>query len=177
VIFLEYSSLDFQITRSPESSPYTYRASILNDGNVVASNDFELRPDLRLSQMLESIEKKVTENPEEPEKHKENAEALEEKDREEPHVEFGKMLYSRVFSGQLGEYFNKSIQEVQENGSGLRISLRFGEDVPEISALPWEYLHDGEDFLIRRRNILISRLPAGVKKKSLNLLIPYSGCW
>jgi len=170
VIFLEYSSLDFQITRSPESSPYTYRASILNDGNVVASNDFELRPDLRLSQMLKSIEKKVTENPEEPEKHKENAEALEEKDREEPHVEFGKMLYSRVFSGQLGEYFNKSIQEVQENGSGLRISLRFGEDVPEISALPWEYLHDDEDFLIRRRNILISRLPAGVKKKKLEPL-------
>ncbi|MCC4765529.1 tetratricopeptide repeat protein [Methanosarcina sp. DH1] len=167
---MEYSSLDFQITRSPESSPYTYRASILNDENVVASNDFELRKDLRLSQMLESIEKKVTESPEEPEKHKENAEAREEKDREEPHVEFGKMLYSKVFSGQLGEYFNNSIKEAQENGSGLRISLRFGENVPEISALPWEYLHDDEDFLIRRRNILISRLPAGVKKKKLEPL-------
>ncbi|AKB46978.1 hypothetical protein MSKOL_1201 [Methanosarcina sp. Kolksee] len=167
---MEYSSLDFQITRSPEASPYTYRASILNDGNVVASNDFELRPDLKLFQMLKSIEKKVTESPEEPKKHKEKAETQEEKDREEPHVEFGKMLYSMVFSGQLGEYFNKSIQEVQENGSGLRISLRFGEDVPEISALPWEYLHDDEDFLIRRRNILISRLPAGVKKKKLEPL-------
>ncbi|WP_054864935.1 CHAT domain-containing protein [Methanosarcina barkeri] len=80
------------------------------------------------------------------------------------------MLYSKVFSGQLGEYFNKSIKEVQDNGSGLRISLRFGEDVPEISALPWEYLYDDEDFLIRRRNILISRLPAGVKKKKLEPL-------
>ncbi|AKJ39642.1 CHAT domain-containing protein [Methanosarcina barkeri CM1] len=170
MIFLEYSSLDFQITRSPEASPYIYRASILEDGNVVASNDFELRQDLKLSQMLKSIEKKVTESPEEPKKHKENAEAQEEKDREEPHIEFGKMLYSKVFSGQLGEYFNKSIKEVQDNGSGLRISLRFGEDVPEISALPWEYLYDDEDFLIRRRNILISRLPAGVKKKKLEPL-------
>ncbi|HEY3360897.1 MAG TPA: tetratricopeptide repeat protein, partial [Methanosarcina sp.] len=167
---MEYSSLDFQITRFLEASPYIYCASILEEGNVVASNDFELRQDLRLSQMLENIEKKVTKSSEEPKKHKENAEALEEKDIEEPHVEFGKMLYNRVFSGQLGEYFNKSIQEIQENGSALRISLRFGEDVPEIAALPWEYLHDDEDFLIRRRNILISRLPAGVKKKKLEPL-------
>ncbi len=170
MIFLEYSSLDFQITRSPEASPYIYRASILKDGNVVANNDFELRQDLKLFQMLKSIEKKVTESLEEPENHKENAESLEEKEREEPHIEFGKMLYSRVFSGQLGEYFNKSVKEVQENGNRLRISLRFGEDVPGISALPWEYLHDDEDFLVRRRNILISRLPAGVKKKKLEPL-------
>ena len=80
------------------------------------------------------------------------------------------MLYSRVFSGELDEYFNKSIRKVQENDGGLSISLRFGEDVPEIAALPWEYLHDDEDFLIRRRDILISRLPAGVKKKKLELL-------
>ena len=170
MIFLEYSSLDFQITRPLKTPSYIYRASILEDGNAVVSNDFELRKDLRLSQMLESIEKKVTESPEEPKKYNENVEALEEKDREEPHIEFGKMLYSRVFSGQLGEHFNRSIKEAQENGCGLRITLRFGEDVPEIAALPWEYLHDDEDFLVRRRNILISRLPAGVKKKKLEPL-------
>ncbi|WP_292390370.1 tetratricopeptide repeat protein [Methanosarcina sp. UBA5] len=166
---MEYSSLDFLITRSPDSHSYIYHASILEDGNVVASNDFELRQDLRLSQMLESIEEKVTKNPK-PETQKEKSGTLDEKDREEPHIEFGKMLYSKVFSGQLSEYFNKSITEAQENGSGLRISLRFGEDVPEISALPWEYLHDNEDFLIRRRNVLISRLPTSVKKKKLEPL-------
>ena len=52
---------------------------------------------------------------------------MEEGEREEPHIEFGKMIYSRVFSGELGEYFNKSLKEVQENGGGLRISLRFDE--------------------------------------------------
>jgi len=108
--------------------------------------------------MLESIKKKVTDSPKEPENQKEKVEAREEQKREEPHIELGKMLYSKVFSGQLGEYFNKSIQEVQENDGGLRISLRFDEDIPEITALPWKYLHDNEDFLIRRRNILISRL-------------------
>jgi tetratricopeptide (TPR) repeat protein/CHAT domain-containing protein len=170
VIFLKYSSLDFQITLSSETSSHKYRASILEDENVVASNDFELRQDLRLSQMLERIETKVTEGPEKPETQKEKAELLEEEEREKPHIEFGKMLYSKVFSGQLGEYFNNSVKEVQENGDGLRISLRFDEDVPEISALPWEYLHDDEDFLIRRRNILISRLPVGVVKKKLEPL-------
>jgi len=170
VIFLKYSSLDFQITQSSEASSHKYRASILEDGNVVASNDFELRQDLKLSQMLEKIEEKVTKSPEKPENQKDKVELLEEEERDKPHIEFGKMLYSKVFSGQLGEYFNNSVKEVQENGDGLRISLRFDEDVPEISALPWEYLHDDEDFLIRRRNILISRLPAGVKRKNLEPL-------
>ena len=170
MIFLKYSSLDFQITQSSEASSHKYRASILEDGNVVASNDFELRQDLKLSQMLEKIEEKVTKSPEKPENQKDKVELLEEEERDKPHIEFGKMLYSKVFSGQLGEYFNNSVKEVQENGDGLRISLRFGEDVPEISALPWEYLHDDEDFLIRRRNILISRLPAGVKRKNLESL-------
>jgi CHAT domain-containing protein len=77
------------------------------------------------------------------------------------------MIYSRVFSGELGDYLNKSIKEAQEDGGGLRISLRFDKDVPEIAALPWEYLHDNEGFLIARRSILISRLPPGVTKKKL----------
>ena len=63
MIFLEYSSLDFQVTRLPETPSYIYRASILEDGNVVAKNDFELRQDLKLLQMLKGIEKKVTESP------------------------------------------------------------------------------------------------------------------
>ncbi|AKB12414.1 hypothetical protein MTHERMMSTA1_20100 [Methanosarcina thermophila MST-A1] len=83
---------------------------------------------------------------------------------ETTHIELGKMLYNIVFSGELGEYFNKRFNEVQDENCGLRLSLQFSEDVPEIAALPWEYLHDGEDFLITRRSILLSRLPAGVKK-------------
>lgn len=125
------------------------------DGNILASNDFELKQDLKLFQMLNDIEKKVTESPENSKKQKE---------REEPHVKFGKMIYSKVFSGEFGEYFNKSMKEAQKNGSGLRISLRFDEDVPEIAALPWEYLHNGKEFLIARKNILISRLPLGADR-------------
>jgi tetratricopeptide (TPR) repeat protein/CHAT domain-containing protein len=162
VKILNYSSLDLQFTRLPKETQNFYRASIQKDGadgNVVASNDFELKQDLKLSQMLDDIEKKVTESPEDSKKQKEKVRTQEEKEREEPHVKFGKMIYSKVFSGELGDYFNNSIKETQKNSAGLRISLRFDEDVPEIAALPWEYLHNGKEFLISRKNILISRLP------------------
>jgi tetratricopeptide (TPR) repeat protein len=101
---------------------------------------------------------------------------------ETAHIEFGKMLYGAVFSGELGEYFNKRFDEVQDKNCELRVSMQFSENIPEIAALPWEYLHDGEDFLITRRNILLSRLPAGVKKTEsqpldsiLRMLVVISG--
>ncbi|WP_255335784.1 tetratricopeptide repeat protein [Methanosarcina sp. KYL-1] len=134
--------------------------------------------------MLEKIEKKVTEVPDKLKEQKEKIEKPEEeeKEKEEPHKDFGKMLYKIVFSGELGEYFNNSLKAAQENGSGIRISLRCDEGVPEIAALPWEYLHNGKEFLITRKSILISRLPSGaVKKKSeplesmLRMLVIISG--
>ncbi len=124
MIFLEYSSLDFQFTRPPEASSNLYRASILEGGNVVASHDFELRQDLKLSQMLQDIEKKVTQVPEDSKKQKEKAKTGEVVGREEPHIEFGKIIFNRVSSGELGEYFNKSMKEAQKNSSGLRILER-----------------------------------------------------
>ena len=161
---MDYSSLDLHITRSPEVPSNVYRASILEDGNVVASNDFELRQDLKLKEMLKKIENKVTETPKKHTEKEKEVGTSKEGEREEPHIEFGKMLYSRVFSDELGEYFSKSLKEVQENGSGLRISLRCDEDVPDIATLPWEYLHNGKEFLITRKSILISRLPSGAVK-------------
>ena len=167
---MDYSSLDLHITRSPEVPSNVYRASILEDGNVVTSNDFELRQDLKLFQFLKGIEDKVTVFNEQFEEGKEKDKKPEEEKEEEPHIEFGKMLYGTVFSRELGDYFNNSVKEAQENGCGLRISLRFDETVPEIASMPWEYLHDNEGFLITRRNILISRLPAEVRKTELKPL-------
>ena len=72
----------------------------------------------------------------------------------------------------------KRFNEVQDENCGLRISMRFSEDVPEIAALPWEYLHNEEDFLITRRSILLSRLPPRSKENRIsNPLIPFSECW
>jgi CHAT domain len=113
--------------------------------------------------MLKEIEEKAV-------KIKEKAVIPQPQPDETIHEEFGKMLYDAVFSGELGDYFKKRFNEVQDENCGFRISMLFGEDVPEISALPWEYLHDEEDFLITRRSILLSRLSPGIKKTELKPL-------
>ena len=153
MFFLDYYPLDLQISKVPGDSRNLYQASILENGDTKASQNFELRRDLKLIQMLDRIEEKVIIPKPQPE--------------ETTHIEFGKMLYDTVFSGELGEYFNKRFNEVQDENCGLRISMQFSEDVPEIAALPWEYLHNGEDFLITRRSILLSRLPAGSKENRI----------
>ena len=147
---MDYYSLDLRISKGPEGSYNQYTASILENGDTKATQNFELRRDLKLIQMLDRIEEKVIIPKPQPE--------------ETTHIEFGKMLYDTVFSGELGEYFIKRFNEVQDKNCGLRISMQFTEDIPEIAALPWEYLHNGEDFLIARRSILISRLPPEIKK-------------
>lgn len=147
---LDYDYLDLQVSKGPEGSYNLYTASILENGNIKATRNFELRRNLKLIQMLDRIEEKVVIPRPQPE--------------ESTHIEFGKMLYDAVFSGELGDYFNKRFNEVQDENCGLRVSMQFSEDVPEIAVLPWEYLHNGEDFLITRRSILLSRLPPEVKK-------------
>lgn len=150
MVILDYLPLDLQISKMSESIPNHYHAAILENREITATHDFELSRDLKLFQMLRKIEEKVIIPKSQPE--------------EKIHTEFGKMLYHTVFSGELGEYFNKRSSEAQDNNHGFRISLRFADNIPEIAALPWEYLHNGEDFLVGRRNILLSRLPTEVKK-------------
>lgn len=80
------------------------------------------------------------------------------------HIEFGKELYSNVFSGKLGEYFKNSSDEAKKSSRGLRICLRFDENAQDIATLPWEFLHDCNDFLVTNKNTLISRFPARINR-------------
>lgn len=59
MITIDYYSLDLQIAKEPEGSNSFYRASILENGNVKATQSFELRHDVRLTQLLDRIEEKV----------------------------------------------------------------------------------------------------------------------
>lgn len=153
---MEYYPLELQISKGPEGFCDLYTASILENESVVATRDFELKRDPRLVEMLDQIEEKaVIPNPQ-PE--------------ETVHIEFGKTLYDTLFSGELGDYFNKRFNEAQEENNGLRISMQFNKNVPEIASLPWEYLHNGENFLTTRRSILLSRLPPEAKKTKAQLI-------
>ncbi|MCX9012521.1 MAG: hypothetical protein OIN66_15565 [Candidatus Methanoperedens sp.] len=148
---------DFELQLSKES-PNLYRARALDNGNIAAEQTFELRTgELKVLEGLRRLEEKAIS-------------ASEKVEKEIFHIEFGKELYNKVFSGKLGEYFINCLEEAQKNGGGLRICLRCDENAQEISVLPWEFLHNGDGFLVTDRNILISRLPFGVKKVKSNPL-------
>lgn len=121
---------DLAIRLSVEAE-HRFVASALEDGRPAASNSFEIRSDeLRIIEQLREL-KKAAAKPE---------------SQVSFHGQFGQMLYGKVLAGDLKSYFEK---QLEGNGEGLRISLQFDDDADAkwLSNLPWEFLHDGEDFL------------------------------
>ncbi len=142
---MAYKDLVIQLSRSQENE-HQFIASALEAGKPVASNSFELRLDeLRIMHHLLELEN----------------EAVNTKSRVTFHRDFGQELFKTVFAGELGDYFKKHLLG---NGDGLRIGLQFDESASLLVKLPWEFLHDGEDFLVARRNTLLSRLPSSQKR-------------
>jgi len=127
------------------SSPqqHHFLAIALKDGRAAASNSFELRLDeLRIIERLRELEKA----------------AVKPESKVTFHKDFGWELYRKVVAGDLESFLEK---ERQESKDGIRLSLQFAEGAQVLSDLPWEFLHDGEDFLVARPKILLSRLPYG----------------
>ena len=136
---------DLSICFSQEDKHH-FVASVLEDGKRVASNSFELRFDeLRIIERLRELEKAAV-----------KADSM-----VTFHKDFGQELYGKVLAGELGSYFQN---QLQANGVGLRVSLQFDESAQRLATLPWEFLHDGEDFLVARQNTLISRMPSKLKR-------------
>lgn len=54
--------------------------------------------------------------------------------------EFGKMLFTQLFKGEIGHLYYESLHEAEFEKKGLRIRLRILP--PELVAIPWEYLYD-----------------------------------
>jgi len=136
---------DLSICFSREDKHH-FVASAVEGGKSVAFNSFELRSDeLRIIERLREMEKA----------------AVKPESLVTFHEDFGQELYGKVLAGDLKSYFQK---QLKANGEGLRISLQFDDDAQWLATLPWEFLHDGEDFLVARRNTLLSRMPSGMKK-------------
>jgi tetratricopeptide (TPR) repeat protein len=134
------------VIRLSKESPNHFMASALSEGKSVASNSFELKLDeLRVMERLRALEKV----------------ALSPKSEETFHIDFGQELYKTVLAGELGTYFLARLDEADD---GLRISLQFDDNTQELIALPWEFLHDGKNFLVARRNTLISRMPSKARR-------------
>ena len=127
------------------SSPqkHHFLATALKDGRAAASNSFELKLDeLRIIERLKELEKA----------------AVKPESKVTFHKDFGWELYRKVMAGDLKSFLEKKMQESKD---GVRLSLQFAEGAQVLSDLPWEFLHDGEDFHVARPKILLSRLPPG----------------
>jgi formylglycine-generating enzyme required for sulfatase activity len=61
-------------------------------------------------------------------------------------VDFGNQLYQAVFTKDIQTIFSSARRDAQQDRYRLRFKLRL-TDVPELADLPWEFLHDGQDFL------------------------------
>jgi hypothetical protein len=58
-------------------------------------------------------------------------------------VEFGCCLFNALFPGPIAAVYRASLGRARAEGRGLRVRLRV--EAPELAALPWEYLCDGEE--------------------------------
>jgi tetratricopeptide (TPR) repeat protein len=70
----------------------------------------------------------------------------------------GEKLYKALLSGKMG----REVRRLSEVGGS--VALRFRIDSTELRAVPWETIHDGNEFLAASTGIVISRIPPGTAK-------------
>jgi formylglycine-generating enzyme required for sulfatase activity len=72
--------------------------------------------------------------------------------------EIGQRLFSVVFGGNVGSFWNACLRQARNAGKGLRLHLRLRS--PELWEWPWEYLYDPDsDFLALLPDVSIVRYP------------------
>jgi len=64
----------------------------------------------------------------------------------------------------VGALFAERLATARADDMGLRLRVRVDEGAPELMNLPWEFLHDGEGFLVTRWETPFSRLPLGIAR-------------
>jgi len=125
------------------------------DGGRAAEHTFGLRIDtLKMREDLQRLEAYSL--------HKELV-------KDDFHVRFGRMLYQATLGGDVGALFAERLAAVQADDMGLRLRVRIATDgeraAPELMNLPWEFLHDGDGFLVTRWETPLSRLPLGIARR------------
>src|SRR5215470_11430323 len=73
---------------------------------------------------------------------------------------YGARLYEKLFASAD---VRRVWQEYRERSRFLTLCVRIHDDAAGLEALPWETLHDGEDFIAGGATTEITRLPLGVE--------------
>jgi tetratricopeptide (TPR) repeat protein len=75
------------------------------------------------------------------------------------HRRFGQMLFQTVFAGAVGELWQARLAALRPRRAPLRLVIRPDPATARpLLNLPWEYLHDGHDFLALNWRTPLSRL-------------------
>ena len=70
--------------------------------------------------------------------------------------QIGRALYQIVFQNGLHELFQRALAVVSDRSAGLRTLLKF-KQAPELHEIPWELLHNGQQFLVTNPATPIAR--------------------
>jgi tetratricopeptide (TPR) repeat protein len=87
------------------------------------------------------------------------------------HRTFGRRLFDAVFADPIRDLWQERLDQLQPLRQPLRLVLRVDPTTARpLLNLPWEYLHDGRDFLALNWRTPISRLPWGLPATPLPIL-------
>jgi tetratricopeptide (TPR) repeat protein len=147
----------FELFLSGTNIPHRYMVSMSmpSDAATFVKDFFELRSDsVELIMTLDALEK---------------AASREEKPGKDLYVEFGKRMYELLFSGAIGE----SWRERRKRAGDIPLALVLRVDPVSarfLQRIPWEYLHDGKDFLATNCRTPVYHLPPDIKPADLKPL-------
>jgi tetratricopeptide (TPR) repeat protein len=85
------------------------------------------------------------------------------------HLAFGRRLFDAVFGGAVGELWRARLAEARRQPLRLVVRIDATSARPLLN-LPWEYLHDGRDFLALSWRTPLSRLAWGLPVEALGPL-------
>ena len=70
--------------------------------------------------------------------------------------QIGYGLYKTVFQDSIHELFQRALAVANDKSAGLRLLLKF-KQAPELHEIPWELLHNGQQFLVTNPATPIAR--------------------
>lgn len=73
-----------------------------------------------------------------------------------PYASFGESLFGALFTGGVRDLYMRHVAAISADDAGLRLRLKLGA-TPWLAGVPWEFLHDGTDFLALSGRVNVTR--------------------
>ena len=150
-----------QIGLHPEGGDQYLAVTARSSEAEICRHDFRFAPDLLIDiEPQWMLEKAVPRhNGETIKRGPADAQRLDEQERKL--ATYAQRLYGFLF-GEEGQEFKSFLRYNDSYRQQARLTLALHGNAAALWRLPWEYLHDGEDFLVLHGRFLLSRVPHGL---------------